>query len=678
MNPYRTGKYQLRLRLPGGGDNRLLYCPLWRRLHSRGAIHFRTHDPQHHHRELHVCSRFIDDSGGRHGSSTNQDAFHTVNSESVQEPFDSPLLTSGASFSHTFTVSGTHAYDCDLHPSMPGATVTVLQANVGCEDCVCEYDAACCSTLWDGDCVDFSATVCASSCGCDGGSPAQSCCDQGEGKGCSSEPCMECICASEPSCCTEAWTPECALLAAGDCNGSCSECGSASACCEAHFGGGCGNQDCTDCVCATDASCCQTAWDDDCVAVATACGANCGCQPADGCSLTLNPREPPTACATTASVRSCLNAAVITGVQSAWKRPKRTAITCECGTVVESCGPLLDCALVCGLTDNACIDACKYQGTPEDRESLEDVLSCGNDSNCTGAADEDLRLQTNCGAVYSVCKSVEGSSCCEANPSQDAGCPLPICQDCVCNIDSFCCGVSWDSQCADLAATTCKSICGCVADIPLEECAEVFGCILECPGSDNGTRQDACLANGVGAAKTLMEAFGFCGIQNGCFGIGDPAAEIACSEGLCTGSYVDCMSHQVPSIGCDNTTTGLVTDNEKCVQCVLAQDSACADWGASNCSEIAQTSRNTLCNCTSLPETLSCGDLDGCMNACGLTDLLCVADCVSVSTNDALIKHSDLQSCAHTNGCYLPSATIPAQDCINANCATEAGACAAP
>ena len=60
------------------------------------------------------------------------------------------------------------------------------------------------------------------------------------------------------------------------------------------------------------------------------------------------------------------------------------------------------------------------------------------------------------------------------------------------------------------------------------------------------------------------------------------------------------------------------------------------------------------------------------MNACGLTDLLCVADCVSVSTNDALIKHSDLQSCAHTNGCYLPSATIPAQDCINANCATEA------
>ena len=102
----------------------------------------------------------------------------------------------------------------------------------------------------------------------------------------------------------------------------------------------------------------------------------------------------------------------------------------------------------------------------------------------------------------------------------------------------------------------------CVADIPLEECAEVFGCILECPGSDNGTCQDACLANGVGAAKTLMEAFGFCGIQNGCFGIGDPAAEIACSEGLCTGSYVDCMSHQVPSIGCDNTTTGLVTDNE--------------------------------------------------------------------------------------------------------------------
>ena len=105
---------------------------------------------------------------------TNQDAFHTTNSESVQEPFDS-LLTSGASFSH-----------CSRYPPMPTITIHPICRGNGHGPQANAVRTACVNTtrlLLDalGRRRGLSATVCASSCGCDGGSPAQSCCDQGEG-----------------------------------------------------------------------------------------------------------------------------------------------------------------------------------------------------------------------------------------------------------------------------------------------------------------------------------------------------------------------------------------------------------------------------------------------------------------------------------------------------------------
>jgi len=54
---------------------------------------------------------------------TNQDsAPHTVTSESGNE-LDSPTLSKGQSYSHTFNEVGTFSYYCTIHPRMKGNVV---------------------------------------------------------------------------------------------------------------------------------------------------------------------------------------------------------------------------------------------------------------------------------------------------------------------------------------------------------------------------------------------------------------------------------------------------------------------------------------------------------------------------------------------------------------------------
>ena len=56
---------------------------------------------------------------------TNEDAdAHTVTSQTVGGPLQSPALATGQAYSYTFTKAGTYAYLCTIHPFMV-ATVTV-------------------------------------------------------------------------------------------------------------------------------------------------------------------------------------------------------------------------------------------------------------------------------------------------------------------------------------------------------------------------------------------------------------------------------------------------------------------------------------------------------------------------------------------------------------------------
>ena len=48
---------------------------------------------------------------------------HTSTSDAAG--WDSPLLATGATFSHTFTAAGQHPYHCEPHPTMRGTVVVV-------------------------------------------------------------------------------------------------------------------------------------------------------------------------------------------------------------------------------------------------------------------------------------------------------------------------------------------------------------------------------------------------------------------------------------------------------------------------------------------------------------------------------------------------------------------------
>ena len=64
--------------------------------------------------------------GGRVTWSNGSDAPHTVTSDSGTE-LSSPTLGAGATFSHTFSATGTFTYHCSIHTYMKG-TVVVLAA----------------------------------------------------------------------------------------------------------------------------------------------------------------------------------------------------------------------------------------------------------------------------------------------------------------------------------------------------------------------------------------------------------------------------------------------------------------------------------------------------------------------------------------------------------------------
>ncbi len=139
-------------------------------------------------------------------------------------------------------------YDCgwcgsDQDPCFagpePGSYDPVVTA------CVCDHDPYCCQNAWDAECAALVETL---GCGvCSGPSCGDGWCDAGEDCG---------------------WCPE----DCGDCEGVCSE---------PNGTPGCWDPDLTDCVCAADPYCCETAWDDSCVAQIEAQG--CGLLGGDCC-----------------------------------------------------------------------------------------------------------------------------------------------------------------------------------------------------------------------------------------------------------------------------------------------------------------------------------------------------------------------------------------------------------
>ena len=184
------------------------------------------------------------------------------------------------------------------------------------------------------------------------------------------------------------------------CPSDCSDC-SAEDGCAVHRQPGTSSQ-CLDCVCDADPYCCTVSWDLQCVSECSACGGMC---PSPGCG---------------------------DGVCSPGDLETRYTCPSDCGTS-PGCGD----GICTSLESRLCLADC--QRIPED---------CGD----------------------GVCGDDEGTWNCSSDCGTGSGDPCeshmgPGCSDmaaswCVCNLDPYCCRISWDWHCVSLATRQCGMACG--------------------------------------------------------------------------------------------------------------------------------------------------------------------------------------------------------------------------
>ncbi len=183
-------------------------------------------------------------------------------------------------------------------PPPPGGNVgdcCAANNSVGCDDaavesCVCNVDSYCCDTDWDSICVGLVDSEGCGQCGGGaggttgmgsggttgmGGGGAGDCCAPNGSPGCDDPSVQTCVCAVDAFCCDSEWDQICADLvdgeACGDCGGGATSGGGMgsgggpSPCCVPLGVPGCGADPAVEaCVCAGDAFCCDSEWDQLC------------------------------------------------------------------------------------------------------------------------------------------------------------------------------------------------------------------------------------------------------------------------------------------------------------------------------------------------------------------------------------------------------------------------------
>jgi len=258
--------------------------------------------------------------------------------------------------------------------------------------------------------------------------------------GCSNASCCTLVCAIEPSCCEVAWDEICVQLATK----FCSDCGSVKeSCFVAHPTPSCSTGTICEAVCAIDPQCCDTAWDKDCVNLAISLTDECG-EPATGSCLGVH--ENPNCADQACCEQVCSidpNCCTVTWDQTCVDWAAQYCFTCGNPRAGSCCyqheGPYCDdrqcCEAVCAFDpfccstrwDTVCADLATAPGSlcnlPKCR--------CGDNGPIPGQ-------NLSCKAVHIT-----------------PGCNDFICCDKVCSVDPFCCNVSWDYTCTQLAVSNC-------------------------------------------------------------------------------------------------------------------------------------------------------------------------------------------------------------------------------
>jgi hypothetical protein len=164
-----------------------------------------------------------------------------------------------------------------------------------CSECVatvCSFDSYCCTTFWDGICVqeaqDTCGTVC-TTCGngaCEAGEDPTNCpqdcqpecahelCEPGEALDPTCDSCAATVCAADDFCCGTFWDRICVQEVTDLCGITCEGCAHDQCAVGEPLAADCDT--CTTDVCSFDPYCCTNAWDSRCVAeAADVCGLSC-------------------------------------------------------------------------------------------------------------------------------------------------------------------------------------------------------------------------------------------------------------------------------------------------------------------------------------------------------------------------------------------------------------------
>lgn len=232
--------------------------------------------------------------------------------------------------------------------------------------------------------------------------PIECCFDQGPETGCADDPgCEATVCALNPFCCSLIWDQYCSYLALEHCAAKC--CAPAigsNGCCVNSDEPGCNHSACEARVCLVDPTCCTDAWDYEClILVYDLCNIECGEFGCDCCGIQSTPY--------------C----------SGWN-------TGDCSGEVCAVDPY--CCNV--VWDQTCVDLAAQ---------FWECCYCCWDPDCEEPPDPPVHC-----------------NCCDKGNDYTLGCDCPPCEYTVCDYDSFCCSVEWDSICDGIA----QSLCTCCED----------------------------------------------------------------------------------------------------------------------------------------------------------------------------------------------------------------------
>jgi hypothetical protein len=127
-----------------------------------------------------------------------------------------------------------------------------------CCGAVCDVDPFCCDSEWDNFCVGTANIICTTC----GGAGAGSCFFAHPNPACNNSECCNIVCAQDAFCCNTQWDNICANAATQMCT-----CGGglAGSCFQTHESAWCNDSECCQLVCANDPYCCETVWDQNCV-----------------------------------------------------------------------------------------------------------------------------------------------------------------------------------------------------------------------------------------------------------------------------------------------------------------------------------------------------------------------------------------------------------------------------